>query len=260
MIPRAGGSTASVQPGCLCAETGPSVLLARRQTASERKTMNKLATIGALVVALAIPANAAGKSIPRLHNVRAIDCAKTVVIMPGRGYGVRRQPLVPQSADRRPDDGPGVLEAPAPGSAGRSSVERERRPRGTTGVRASRPAYELRRAPRGDSHLACIARTFGCEEEGRKEARLATCSSCGTFLGASSEAVCVGRQRRLLLLRAARAARGSCQPQRKCHRSRASTRMPGDRRGPTGTCGGVPSRLLGRPARSTLHPAGRRHT
>ena len=50
--------------------------------------MNKLATIGALVLALAIPASAAGKSIPRLHNVRAIDCAKTVVIVPGRGYGV----------------------------------------------------------------------------------------------------------------------------------------------------------------------------
>jgi len=51
-------------------------------------TMKQLATIGALVVALAIPASALGKSIPRLHNVRAIDCAKTVVIMPGRNYGV----------------------------------------------------------------------------------------------------------------------------------------------------------------------------
>ena len=49
--------------------------------------MNKLAAIGALVVALAVPASALGKSIPRLHNVRAIDCAKTVVIMPARGYG-----------------------------------------------------------------------------------------------------------------------------------------------------------------------------
>jgi hypothetical protein len=50
--------------------------------------MYKLFTIGALVVALVAPASAVGKSIPRPHNVRAqIDCPKTVVIMPTRGYG-----------------------------------------------------------------------------------------------------------------------------------------------------------------------------
>jgi hypothetical protein len=50
--------------------------------------MKRLTIIGALVVALVIPASALGKGIPRLHNVRAVDCAKTVVIMPGRDYGV----------------------------------------------------------------------------------------------------------------------------------------------------------------------------
>jgi hypothetical protein len=49
--------------------------------------MYKLATIGALVAALAVPAGAAGHA--RRHPVRAqIPCPQTVVILPGRSYGV----------------------------------------------------------------------------------------------------------------------------------------------------------------------------
>jgi hypothetical protein len=48
--------------------------------------MYKLAAIGALVVALAAPAGAAGKGI-RPHHARAqINCAQTAVILPGRSY------------------------------------------------------------------------------------------------------------------------------------------------------------------------------
>jgi hypothetical protein len=50
--------------------------------------MYKLATIGALVAALAVPAGAAGKGT-RLHHARAqIACPQHVVIPPGRGYGM----------------------------------------------------------------------------------------------------------------------------------------------------------------------------
>jgi hypothetical protein len=50
--------------------------------------MYKLATIGALVAALAVPASAAGHGI-RQHRVRAqVLCPQTVVILPGRNYGV----------------------------------------------------------------------------------------------------------------------------------------------------------------------------
>jgi hypothetical protein len=49
--------------------------------------MYKLATIGALIAALAAPAGAAGKGI-RLHHARAqIACPHGVVILPGRGFG-----------------------------------------------------------------------------------------------------------------------------------------------------------------------------
>jgi hypothetical protein len=48
--------------------------------------MYRLATIGALVAALVIPASAAGKAI-RPHQARAA-CPQAVVILPGRGYGV----------------------------------------------------------------------------------------------------------------------------------------------------------------------------
>lgn len=49
--------------------------------------MKKLATIGTLVAALAVPASAAGHTIrpPRVHA--QVACPQTVVIMPGRGYG-----------------------------------------------------------------------------------------------------------------------------------------------------------------------------
>ena len=49
--------------------------------------MYKLAAIGAMVVALAVPAGAASHTV-RPHRVRAqINCPQTVVIPPGRGYG-----------------------------------------------------------------------------------------------------------------------------------------------------------------------------
>ena len=49
--------------------------------------MHKLAIIGALVAAFAVPASAAGQGIrpPRVHA--QVACLQTVVIMPGRGYG-----------------------------------------------------------------------------------------------------------------------------------------------------------------------------
>jgi len=50
--------------------------------------MFKLAAIGAMVAAFAIPSSAAGHGA-RLHQARAkLDCPTTVVILPGRGYGV----------------------------------------------------------------------------------------------------------------------------------------------------------------------------
>jgi hypothetical protein len=50
--------------------------------------MYKLLTIGALVAALAVPASAAGHGI-RPHRARAqVLCPQTVVILPGRNYGV----------------------------------------------------------------------------------------------------------------------------------------------------------------------------
>jgi len=50
--------------------------------------MYKLATIGALVAALVVPAGAAAKGI-RPHHARAqIACPQNVVIPPGRGYGM----------------------------------------------------------------------------------------------------------------------------------------------------------------------------
>lgn len=50
--------------------------------------MYKFATIGALVAALAVPASAAGHGIrpPRVHA--QVACTQTVVILPGRGYGM----------------------------------------------------------------------------------------------------------------------------------------------------------------------------
>ena len=49
--------------------------------------MYRLATIGALVAAFAVPASAAGHGI-RPHHARAqLACPDVVVIMPTRGYG-----------------------------------------------------------------------------------------------------------------------------------------------------------------------------
>ena len=49
--------------------------------------MKKLAIIGALVAALAVPAGAAGHGIrpPRLHA--QVACPQNVVMLPGRDYG-----------------------------------------------------------------------------------------------------------------------------------------------------------------------------
>ena len=50
--------------------------------------MYKLAAIGAMVAALVIPASAASHTV-RLRQARAeIACPHSVVILPGRGYGV----------------------------------------------------------------------------------------------------------------------------------------------------------------------------
>jgi hypothetical protein len=50
--------------------------------------MYKLITIGALVVALAGPASAAGKGVTGRHTRAQIACPQGVVILPGRGYGM----------------------------------------------------------------------------------------------------------------------------------------------------------------------------
>lgn len=49
--------------------------------------MHKLAIIGALVVAFAVPASAAAHGIrpPRAHA--EVVCPQNVVMLPGRGYG-----------------------------------------------------------------------------------------------------------------------------------------------------------------------------
>jgi hypothetical protein len=63
--------------------------LVARRSASDRKEpiMYKLTAIGALVVALAASTGSAAKGI-RTHHARAsLNCAQTVVIPPGRGYG-----------------------------------------------------------------------------------------------------------------------------------------------------------------------------
>ena len=49
---------------------------------------DKLVTIGALVTALAVPAGAAGQGIRLQHARTQIACPQTVVILPGRGYGM----------------------------------------------------------------------------------------------------------------------------------------------------------------------------
>jgi hypothetical protein len=50
--------------------------------------MYKLATIGALVAALAAPASAFGQRVPVRHARAQIACPQIVVIVPGRGYGM----------------------------------------------------------------------------------------------------------------------------------------------------------------------------
>lgn len=58
--------------------------------ASERKEaiMCKLVTIGALLAALAVPAGAAGHGARVRHTRVQISCPQTVVILPGRNYGM----------------------------------------------------------------------------------------------------------------------------------------------------------------------------
>ena len=50
--------------------------------------MYKLATTGAMVAALAIPATAAAHGTPGRHARAQIACPQSVVILPGRGYGM----------------------------------------------------------------------------------------------------------------------------------------------------------------------------
>lgn len=50
--------------------------------------MHKLATIGALIAALAAPASAAGQRVPVRQARAQIACPQAVVILPGRGYGM----------------------------------------------------------------------------------------------------------------------------------------------------------------------------
>jgi hypothetical protein len=50
--------------------------------------MYKLFTIGALVAALAAPASAAGQGARARHASAQIACPQTVVIQPGRNYGM----------------------------------------------------------------------------------------------------------------------------------------------------------------------------
>lgn len=50
--------------------------------------MYKLATIGALVFALAGPASAAGHQTPVRHSGVQAFCPQTVVMVPGRNYGM----------------------------------------------------------------------------------------------------------------------------------------------------------------------------
>ncbi len=50
--------------------------------------MYKLVTIGALIAALSAPASAVGQRV-RARPARAlIACPQTVVVLPGRGYGM----------------------------------------------------------------------------------------------------------------------------------------------------------------------------
>jgi len=48
----------------------------------------KLATIGALVAALAVPATAAGQGVAVRHARAQISCLQNVVFPPGRNYGM----------------------------------------------------------------------------------------------------------------------------------------------------------------------------
>jgi len=50
--------------------------------------MYKLATIGAMVAALAIPATAAGHGAAARHARAQIACPQSVVMPPGRNYGM----------------------------------------------------------------------------------------------------------------------------------------------------------------------------
>ena len=50
--------------------------------------MYKLATIGAMVAALAIPATAAAHGNSGRHARAQIACPQSVVILPGRGYAM----------------------------------------------------------------------------------------------------------------------------------------------------------------------------
>jgi hypothetical protein len=50
--------------------------------------MYKLATIGAMVAALAIPATAAGHGTAARHARAQIACPQSVVMPPGRNYGM----------------------------------------------------------------------------------------------------------------------------------------------------------------------------
>lgn len=84
--------------------------------------MYKLATIGALVAALAVPAGA-GAQLIRPHRAHAqVACLQRVVILPGRNYGICGGRLwvkdpetgqvetlpfgLMQHMDQRPDDHP----------------------------------------------------------------------------------------------------------------------------------------------------------
>jgi hypothetical protein len=48
----------------------------------------KLGIIAALIAALAAPASAAGKGVAARHVRAQIACPQSVVILPGRGYGM----------------------------------------------------------------------------------------------------------------------------------------------------------------------------
>ena len=81
---------------------------------ARRRTMHKLATIGALVAALAAPASAAGQGVPARPARAQIACPQAVVILPGRGYGMCGHRIWVRDPHVRPGQGDPVLEVATP--------------------------------------------------------------------------------------------------------------------------------------------------